>query len=99
MKGSILYISLMEIKIPNAQEYIMYFLQGVLGKILFYFYFYFLFFLFICAYNVWVISPPFPHPSLTPHPFPSLSPHPLDTRQNRKNSCNHIPISVIETLH
>jgi hypothetical protein len=28
--------------------------------------------LFICAYNVWVISPPHPTASLTP-PYPSLS--------------------------
>jgi hypothetical protein len=34
------------------------------------------FILFICAYNAWVISPPFPHPSFT-LPAPSLSPqHP-----------------------
>jgi hypothetical protein len=31
------------------------------------------FFLFICAYNVWVISPPFPHPLLYPScPLPYL---------------------------
>jgi hypothetical protein len=35
-------------------------------------YFFFIFILFICAYNVWVISPPLPpRPSLTP-PYPSL---------------------------
>jgi hypothetical protein len=30
-----------------------------------------IFILFICAHNDWVISPPFPHPLLTP-PYPSL---------------------------
>jgi hypothetical protein len=30
--------------------------------------FFLIFILFICAYNVWVISPPFPHPL----PCPSL---------------------------
>jgi hypothetical protein len=33
------------------------------------------FFKFICAYNVWVISPLFPHPLLN-HPAPSLFPPP-----------------------
>jgi hypothetical protein len=40
------------------------------------------FLLFICAYNVWVISPPFPHPLPNP-PTPSLSltysHHPVET--------------------
>jgi hypothetical protein len=41
----------------------------------FYFILFFIFILFICAYNVWVISPPSPTPSLTPS-APSLSPLP-----------------------
>jgi hypothetical protein len=37
----------------------------------------FLFFLFIFVYNVWLISPSFPHPIPYPLPVPSLSPlHP-----------------------
>jgi hypothetical protein len=32
---------------------------------------FFFFLLLICAYNVWIISPPFsPPPPLPPHPFP-----------------------------
>jgi hypothetical protein len=43
--------------------------------------FFLIFLLFICAYNVWVISPLFlPPPNLPPHslPYPTL---PLATRQ------------------
>jgi hypothetical protein len=35
---------------------------------------FFIVLLFICAYNAWVISPPYPTPSLTTHSAPSLSP-------------------------
>jgi hypothetical protein len=38
-------------------------------------FFFLIFILFICAYNVWVISPPFPHPF--PYPPPRLLPVPL----------------------
>jgi hypothetical protein len=38
-------------------------------------FFFLIFILFICAYNVWVISPPFSPPSL-PH-LPRSLPHPL----------------------
>jgi hypothetical protein len=34
--------------------------------------FFFNFILFICAYNVWVLSPPFPLPPPLPLPYPSL---------------------------
>jgi hypothetical protein len=43
--------------------------------------FFLIFILFICAYIVWVISPPSPHPLLYPPnslPYPPL---PLTTRQ------------------
>jgi hypothetical protein len=44
--------------------------------------FFFFFFLFICAYNVWVISPLFtPPPPLLPCPLP-LSPNPSPPGRN-----------------
>jgi hypothetical protein len=49
----------------------------------------FIYFLFICTYNVWVISPPFPQPpSLPPHslPFPLIP---------SISSRNYLPLSLI----
>jgi hypothetical protein len=41
--------------------------------------FYFIFILFICAYNVWVISPPFPSPPPLHAPPPLPSRYPAET--------------------
>jgi hypothetical protein len=38
-------------------------------------YFFFFIILFICTYNVWVISPPFPRPLPFPYPLPLPSFH------------------------
>jgi hypothetical protein len=43
--------------------------QSVVKNFISFIFYLFIYLLFICAYNVWVISPP------------SLSPHPLDTQK------------------
>jgi hypothetical protein len=49
----------------------------------------FIYFLFICTYNVWVISPPFPQP-------PSLPPHSLPLPLIPSiSSRNYLPLSLI----
>jgi hypothetical protein len=48
-----------------------------------------LFLLFICAYNVWVISPPFPLPSSFP-PFP-----PSPSLPHRYQAETILPLSLI----
>jgi hypothetical protein len=58
------------------------------------FFFFLIFILFIRAYNVWVISPPFPHPHPLPYPdVPSLSPHPHPFASWQKLFCPKISIS------
>jgi hypothetical protein len=51
------------------------------ARILFYLftYLFLVFILFICAYDVWVISPPSPHHLPYPSPPPTSAPHPLAT--------------------